>query len=96
MNNYLGNLEIREADSFFKRFVGLMFKKNFNYGLFFKNTNGIHTFFMFTNIDVVLFDENYNIISIYKNVKPWKIILPQKKVKHTLELPPNYSDFFNS
>lgn len=81
------DIEIKEADSFLKKLMGLSFKKDFNYGLLFKNTNGIHTFFMRQNIDVVLFDNDYNIIKVYYNVKPLKIILPKKNVKHTLELP---------
>lgn len=87
-NNYL---KIKEADTFFKRFMGLMFKKRkTNYGLLFKNTNGIHTFFMFQSIDVVLFDKDFNVSSILKDVKPWRVILPKKEVKHVLELPLGY------
>lgn len=81
------NIEIKEANAFISRFIGLMFKKNTNYALLLKNTNGIHTFFMFQNIDVYLLDNNYNIIKTYKNIKPWRIILPKKGVKHTLEIP---------
>ena len=65
-----------------------MFKKNINYALKLKCT-GIHTFFMFSNIDVILTDKNNNILKVYKNLKPNKIILPQKNVYYTYELPPN-------
>lgn len=82
------NLEIKEANTFFKKFIGLMFKrKKIDYLLLFKNTNGIHTFFMFQSIDVILFDKDFNVVRVYEEVKPWKIILPKRGVKHTLECP---------
>lgn len=84
----LFNIKIKEANSFISRFKGLMFKRDkIDYGLLFKNTNGIHTFFMFQSIDVILFDKDFNMLFSYSDVKPWKIILPKKRVKHTLELP---------
>lgn len=90
------NLDIREANNFFSRFIGLMFKKKtIDFGLLLKNTNGIHTFFMFQNIDVVLLDKNYNIIFVFENVKPWRVILPKRGVKHTLELPLGYAKKIN-
>ncbi len=80
------NMEIRNANTFLKKFKGLMFVKKFNYILKFK-ANGIHTFFMKINIDIVLTDKNNNILYIYENVKPNKIILPKKNVKYTYEMP---------
>ncbi len=93
------NMEIKEAKTFFKKLKGLMFQTNFNYILKLK-TNGIHTFFMKTNIDVFLTDKNNKIIHIYKNLKPNKIILPKKNVKYTYETPINkinkkIGDYFN-
>ena len=91
------NLEVIEVDTFFSRFKGLMFKrKKLDYGMLFENTNGIHTFFMFQNIDVVLFDKFLNAIFVYENVKPWRVILPKKNVKYTLEIPVGYGKFFKS
>ncbi len=79
-------MDVRFADTFFKRLKGLMFVKDFNYVLKFE-CNGIHTFFMKTNIDVILTDKNNNVLYIYQNVKPWKIILPKKNVAYTYEMP---------
>ena len=84
------NLDIYIANTFFSKFKGLMGKKNINYGLLLTNTNGIHTFFMKENIDVLLLDKNYKIVKTYKSVKPNRVILPKKSVVHTLELPNNY------
>ncbi len=80
---------VKEANTFIKKLKGLMFIKEFNYILKFK-TNGIHTFFMKTNIDVILTDKEDKILYIYRNLKPNKIILPKRKVKYTYEMPVNY------
>ena len=73
---------------FWQNFKGLMGKKNFNYGIKLR-CNGIHTFFMKKPIDVITTDKNGNILHIYLNVKPWKIILPKKNVYYTYEFPIN-------
>lgn len=86
MDKY-NNVEIKEANTFYKRLFGLMFKKNINYGLLFKNCRSIHTFFMKEEIDIIAADDNDNIIKEYKNVKPWKILIAPKGTKRIYELP---------
>ena len=83
------NIEIREADTFFKRLFGLMFKKNITYGILFKNCRSIHTFFMTDIIDIIATDENDIIVKTYKNIKPNKIIVAPKPTKNIYELPKN-------
>ena len=34
-------------------------------------------------------DKNYQIKYIYKNLKPWKIIMPKKNIYYTFELTKN-------
>lgn len=88
INEIKKSIKIIEATTFKQKLIGLMFKKKpINYGLLLKNTNGIHTFFMYQNIDVYLLDKDYNVIESIRNIKPWRIILPKKNVTHTLELP---------
>ena len=64
------NINLKYADTYFKRLKGLMFKKNIDYGLVFiikaKNrfNSGIHTSFMKFNIDVYFLDENLKILSL--------------------------------
>ena len=81
------NLKVKEAKSFKDRLFGLMFKKNINYCLLFRNCKYIHTFFMLDKIDVVATDKNDNIIKVYKEVKPCRIIIAPKKTKNIYELP---------
>ena len=88
-------IKIKECKNIFNRFLGLMFKKNINYGLCFPKCSSIHTFFMFNKIDVIMTDENYNILYIFSNLKPNKIILPKKGVYYTFEIPINKFKFKN-
>lgn len=80
-------MKVYDCDDFYSRFKGLMFTKNFDYGLRLSKCNSIHTFFMMTSIDVVMTDGDNNVLFVYKNVKPWRIILPKKGVVNTYELP---------
>lgn len=81
------NIDLEVANTFWKKFKGFMFKKNINHALLFKKCNGIHTFFMKEEIDVILTDKNNNILYLYPNLKKWKILLPKKHVYNTYELP---------
>ena len=87
-NNKIINLVI--AKKFHQKLLGFMFKKNINYAIRFK-TNSIHTFFMRSNIDVLMTDKNNNILYILKNIPRNKIII-KKNVYYTYEFPPNYID----
>ena len=52
--------------------------------------NSIHTFFMQTNIDVIMCDKDNNILYYFNNLSKNKVILPKKNVYKTIELPVNY------
>lgn len=89
------NIEIKIAETLFTRFMGLMFKKNVNYAMFFKNCRSMHTFFMRFNIDIVFLDKENNVIKILKNIKPFRIVLPIKNSFSILEIPSNMVNFEN-
>ena len=84
---------IKKANSFFKRLFGLMGKENIDYGLFFKKTNSVHTFFMKENIDIIGLNKNNEIIFKAQNIGKNQIIKINNKIKNTsvLELPCNTS-----
>lgn len=82
-------MKIKIYNKHIDNFKGLMFKRNFDYGIRLR-CNGIHTFFMFENIDVVLTDKENNIINVFYNLRPNRIILPKKNVYYTYEFPTGY------
>ena len=86
---------IKEYKNFFKKLRGFMFKKEANYGIYFKNCNSIHTFFCYFPLDIYFLDKNNNILYTYKNINKNKIILPKKNVKHTIEIPTGLCDKLN-
>ncbi len=77
------------ADTFSKRFKGLMGKKTLEEGkgLYITKCNSIHMFFMKFPIDVIFLDKNKTIVHLLQNFKPWKIQFPIKRAADTLELP---------
>ncbi len=81
-------MKIITYTKFFNRLFGLAFiKEKIDYGICFPKCNSIHTFFMKQEIDVVMTDINNNVLYMYDNLKPNKIILPKKNVYYTYELP---------
>lgn len=77
------------ANTFFSRLKGLMFKKNVDYFLLIPRTNGIHTFMIKFNLDLIIINEKNIVIDIIKNVKPNTIIRIKRSRKKTsiLEIP---------
>lgn len=63
------------ADTFFKRMVGLLGRKEFKQGeaLVLKPCNSIHTFFMRFAIDVIFVDEQNKIIEAISHLKPFRL-----------------------
>lgn len=79
-------IDIIYADTFFKRFKGLMLKKDIDYGLIFTNfkDSSIHTHFMRFEIDVYFLDEN-KVVYDKATLKPWKFYKPKKQAKYIIE-----------
>jgi uncharacterized membrane protein (UPF0127 family) len=88
---YVGNkdipFDVKIADTFLKRLLGLMGKKELNEeGLAIKPCNGIHTCFMRFPIDCLYLDVDEKIIRM-ETMKPWKIGKIIKNCKTVIELP---------
>lgn len=81
--------QIEIADSFYKRFKGLMFRKDSikNEGLWIVPCNAVHMFFMRFPLDIVLLNEQNEVVEVHHSLKPWKMTKPIKEVYSTLELP---------
>ena len=85
-------VKLIECKSFFSRFKGFMMCRKIDYALLFKRCNSIHTFFMISNIDVILCNEDNVILYYYNNLSPNRVILPKKGVTRVYEVPVNYFD----
>ena len=79
-------MKIIYADTFFKRLIGLMGKKDFNHALLFANLrdSSIHTMFMRFEIDVYFIDENKRVFD-KASLKPWRFYKAKKQAKYILE-----------
>jgi len=64
------------ADSFFKRLIGLMFKKGLSKeeALVFFKAPSIHTFFMRFPIDILFLDREGKVLRIVKKVNPYRVV----------------------
>lgn len=88
INNLLISNNLKIADTFLKRLLGLMFKKIFNPNdaLLIKPCKIVHSFFMNFEIDILFIDKNNNIIGTY-TLKPWRISPYYKNAEYVIELP---------
>jgi hypothetical protein len=83
-------MKIIYADTFFKRLIGLMGKKDFDSVLVFTNLTGssIHTMFMRFEIDIYFADEK-KVIYDKASLKPWRFYKPKKQAKYIVETKKN-------
>ncbi|NJF24581.1 DUF192 domain-containing protein [Thermococcus sp. Bubb.Bath] len=83
---------VRMADTFFKRFRGLMLTKNVSQALVFvlpaetRANASIHMFFMLSNIDVIWLDSTRRVVD-FKTARKWRLYTPKKAAKYIIEGP---------
>ncbi len=77
------------ADGLVSRTKGLLGRKSLplGEGLWIKRCNSIHTLFMRFAIDAVFVDDNLKVVSIYRNLKPWRITRLHFRASSVFELP---------
>ncbi len=85
-------IDIRMADDFFSRLMGLMFRENAEVPLMFeipqkinsRKRSSIHSLFMRFDIVLVFIDEN-NLVYEIVDLAPWNYYVPEKSAKYILE-----------
>lgn len=89
-NNLIAD-EVKVAENFFTRSVGLLSRKSLseNEGLIIKPCCSIHTLFMKFPIDVIFVNKKNKIVALYENVKPWRILPIHPTSHYVVELPAN-------
>ncbi|NJE01026.1 DUF192 domain-containing protein [Thermococcus sp. JdF3] len=83
---------VKLADSFFKRFRGLMLVRHVNHALVFvlptetRANASIHMFFMLSDIDVIWLDSTRRVVD-FKTARKWRLYTPRKPAKYIIEGP---------
>lgn len=81
------------ADTFWRRFRGLMLRRNFRRGqaLLFKLAKpgryGVHMFFVRFSIDLLYLNSNFSVVEVRSALAPWRIYRPKVKASYIIELP---------
>ena len=84
--------DIRIADDFFSRLMGLMFQENAKVPLLFeipqkvnsRKRSSIHSLFMRFDIVLVFIDKN-NLVYEIADLAPWNYYVPEKSAKYIVE-----------
>ena len=82
------------ANSFLKRFLGLMGRKKLpqGQGLLLSPCSSIHMLFMHFPIDAVYLDRDYRIVKIVRRLPPWRGLSCCPGAHSCLELPAGAAD----
>ena len=80
---------VRMADSFFSRLIGLMSRLSLSddEGLVITRCNSINMFFMRFAIDVIFVSKNHKVVGLLENIKPWRMSRIYSKSSYCIELP---------
>jgi uncharacterized membrane protein (UPF0127 family) len=75
------------ADSFWKRFLGLMGRSSLpaDEGMLFRPGGSIHMFFMRFPIDVLFCDADLRVVKVVRKLKPWRLAAA-RRARVTIEL----------
>jgi len=87
-NQVLGD-QIRTADTFALRLLGLMFRTGLNEGegLWIQPCQSVHTHFMRFPIDVIFVDRGHTVLHVIPALRPWRFSPIIRQGHAVLELP---------
>ena len=80
--------DIRVADRFLGRLIGLMFKDDIKEGngLLIKACNSVHTFFMKFEMDALFLTPELEVVKVVERMKPWRMTSIYMRASQVLEL----------
>jgi uncharacterized membrane protein (UPF0127 family) len=85
--------EVRVADGYFSRLVGLLGKARHwartGRGLWIVPSHGVHTIGMLFTIDVVFLDRAKRVVHLEEHVRPFRVSKISLKAHSVLEVPPH-------
>lgn len=85
--------DVELADTFWRRFRGLMLRCKFPSGtaLLFKfnkpGRHSIHMFFVRFPIDLVYLDSDFRVVELCEGLRPWRMYRPKAMANFLIELP---------
>lgn len=85
--------EVELADTFWRRFRGLMLRGKFSPGkaMLFKfpkpGRRSVHMWFVRFSIDLVYLDSSFRVVELRAQLKPWRFYRPRATVSYLIELP---------
>ncbi len=85
--------EVELADTFWRRFRGLMLRGKFQQGkaLLFKfpkpGRHSVHMWFVRCSIDLVYLDSSFRVVELRAQLKRWRFYRPRATVSYLIELP---------
>jgi uncharacterized membrane protein (UPF0127 family) len=83
-------MDVEIANTFMKRFLGLMGRKTTTSALWLAPCSSIHMFFMHFPIDVVFTDKKGVVVKVVKALKPGQFAMGGKNAWAVLEIPATY------
>jgi len=84
MSNKVSDMAV--ADTFIKRFLGYMFRREPHHqAIMIRPCNSIHTFFMKFDIDVLFINDDLEIVKKIEGLGPSRIIKPIKDASFVIE-----------
>ena len=91
-----GIINVRQADSFLKRFRGLMLKADMpaDEAMLIAPCSSIHMMWMLFSIDAVFIDRNYRVLKVVKGLRPWIGLAVCPGAWAALELKAGAADFY--
>ena len=87
-------IHIETADTFFKRFLGLMGRKKLppSTGLLITPCNSVHMMFMRFSIDVIYLDKDMKVLKIVKHLPTWVGLSACLKAESAVEVAAGEAD----
>lgn len=87
-NNRLISRHERFCKTIFSQARGLMFRRRQNLLMLFPSERKVHlhTFFVFYPLAIAVIDENYTVVEIKEDLRPFRFWNSKKKGKYLLEL----------
>jgi uncharacterized membrane protein (UPF0127 family) len=81
--------QLRIADGFWSRLVGLQFRRplSSDTGLLLVPCNSVHTCFVRSPVDVVFLDGHGCVLTVRRNLRPWRLAFGPRRTHAVLEMP---------